>query len=217
MSDPLREALALLDDALNVQRTPCDHSGIGKPGCVLCDPRTYRLAMAALRDALASPAPETAEFGGSLASVQAPEALGEACSALAARLERLFALGGPADALSVASIVRHFGEHWTDAIAGQVMALATPTEQPASPDAPIHRHAPDALCVPSWCPVGAAEVARKQERERLAARVEGLTTWPRVCWFAYDAQVRGVPVNPTEDRVVVDRAAVLDLLRETEA
>lgn len=92
-----------------------------------------------------------------------------------------------------------------------------PSSTPSTPDAPIHRHAPDALCVPSWCPVGAAEVARKQERERWAAAVEGLSTWPRVCWYAYDARVRGVSVNPTEDRVVVDLAAVLSILRETEA
>jgi hypothetical protein len=46
--DALREALALLDDALTVQRFPCDHRGIGKPGCVICDPRVYPEARAAL-------------------------------------------------------------------------------------------------------------------------------------------------------------------------
>lgn len=33
------ELLALLNDATKVQRTPCDHAEIGKPGCVICDPR----------------------------------------------------------------------------------------------------------------------------------------------------------------------------------
>lgn len=33
------EALSLLRDAIAVQRKPCDHSGIGKPGCCTCDPR----------------------------------------------------------------------------------------------------------------------------------------------------------------------------------
>ena len=51
--------------------------------------------------------------------------------------------------------------------------------------------------------------AYSQALSDVAEKVEGLTTWPRVSWFAYDAQVRGVPVNPTEDRVVLDRAEVL--------
>jgi hypothetical protein len=36
--DELRD---LLTDALEVQRTGCDHSDIGKPGCRTCDPRVY--------------------------------------------------------------------------------------------------------------------------------------------------------------------------------
>ena len=51
--------------------------------------------------------------------------------------------------------------------------------------------------------------AYSQALDDVAEKVERLTTWPRVSWFAYDAQVRGVPVNPTEDRVVLDRAEVL--------
>ena len=33
------ELLQLLSDATKVQRSPCHHTGIGKPGCVICDPR----------------------------------------------------------------------------------------------------------------------------------------------------------------------------------
>ena len=33
------ELLNLLVDATKVQREPCDHAGIGRPGCVTCDPR----------------------------------------------------------------------------------------------------------------------------------------------------------------------------------
>ena len=53
--DGLREALALLDDALTVQRFPCRHKGIGMPGCVICDPRVYPGALAALRSTPAAP------------------------------------------------------------------------------------------------------------------------------------------------------------------
>lgn len=35
------ELLGLLNDAVKVQRTPCNHRGIGRPGCVTCDPRIY--------------------------------------------------------------------------------------------------------------------------------------------------------------------------------
>ncbi len=33
------ELTSLLVDATRVQREPCDHEGIGRPGCVTCDPR----------------------------------------------------------------------------------------------------------------------------------------------------------------------------------
>lgn len=60
--------------------------------------------------------------------------------------------------------------------------------------------------------------ARDSLRAELRAAVEGLTSWPRVSWFAYDAHLRdGTPVNPTEDRVVVDRADVLRLLGDQDA
>jgi hypothetical protein len=39
--DRLATVEALLSDALDVQRHPCDHSGIGRPGCATCDPRTH--------------------------------------------------------------------------------------------------------------------------------------------------------------------------------
>jgi hypothetical protein len=48
--DALREALALLADSLDVQRHPCNHAGIGRPGCVICDPRVYPEARAALAE-----------------------------------------------------------------------------------------------------------------------------------------------------------------------
>ena len=38
------ELLRMLDAAVEVQRRPCNHAGIGKPGCITCDP--------AIRDAL---------------------------------------------------------------------------------------------------------------------------------------------------------------------
>ncbi|HYI66361.1 MAG TPA: hypothetical protein VEW95_05520 [Candidatus Limnocylindrales bacterium] len=33
------ELLSLLSDASKVQREPCNHIGIGRPGCLTCDPR----------------------------------------------------------------------------------------------------------------------------------------------------------------------------------
>ena len=33
------ELMSLLSDAVEVQRNGCRHSGIGRPGCVVCDPR----------------------------------------------------------------------------------------------------------------------------------------------------------------------------------
>jgi hypothetical protein len=36
------EARALLSDALDRQRRPCTHEGIGLPGCATCDPRVRR-------------------------------------------------------------------------------------------------------------------------------------------------------------------------------
>jgi hypothetical protein len=41
-----------------------------------------------------------------------PDTLDEACTAFADRLERLFILGGNPEAMSVASIVRHFGANF---------------------------------------------------------------------------------------------------------
>ena len=49
------ELTSLLADAAEVQRTGCNHAGIGRPGCVVCDPR--------VRDALGSASAEAATLG----------------------------------------------------------------------------------------------------------------------------------------------------------
>lgn len=59
----------------------------------------------------------------------------------------------------------------------------------------------------------ARTLARAEVIAELRAEVEAMTTWPRVSWFAYDAHLQdGTPANPTEDRVVIDRAYVLAAL-----
>jgi hypothetical protein len=92
-----------------------------------CQQERDRIA-AAVEGGWAAPEPSAADEP--LPFEPYAEPLDVSCAALADRLERLFALGGPAEALSVASILRHFGEHWTDAMAGQVMALVNDPETP---------------------------------------------------------------------------------------